>query len=85
MTMISDRVIAFAHDSFIDHIENLLDDPSWPTPGQHMSKDEVRVYFDEQRALAADLGLDFDALVKEHANSQFEIERLTRLETEVRR
>lgn len=83
MTTVTDRVLAFAHDAFLDHIEGLLDDPSFLSP-MHMPYSEARAYFDEQRAIAADLGLDWDTLLNEHGTA-FEIARLMKLEEDVRR
>lgn len=69
--MTTDRVLAFAKEKFEDHIENLLDDPS------HISAEGSK-YVAEMRLLAADLGMDLEALVAK--GSPFEIKRFRDLE-----
>jgi len=75
--MTTERVLAFARERFIDSFENLMDDPSFlrhpdESPGYPAE------YFAERRALARDLGFDFDQMVRDHKNAH-ERERLQKL------
>jgi hypothetical protein len=74
MPVTTDRVIDFAKDAFKRHLEELLDDPTWLLNEPDLDPVE---YIAEQRRIAADLLLDFDALVDE-LGTPSEIDRLQR-------
>lgn len=66
----TERVLKFARDAFKAHVEEMLEAPEW------FGSD----YVAEQRLLAKDLGLDFDAVLREEG-TKFEIDRLIEVET----
>lgn len=65
---VSAKTIKWAREKMVDAIQNMLDDPHW-------GDDEYAVdYVDEYRAVAKELGLDFDFVVKQ-CGTRFEIDR----------
>ena len=71
------RVLSFARLHFRIAISALLDDPE----GHSFS--DVPAMIDDYRALAHDLGLDFDKLVEDQGTHK-EIERLIRYDNRLR-
>jgi hypothetical protein len=76
MPIVSEAVLEFARDRFRDLMENLLDDPSnLLHPLRDLEPvEELKIL----RDLAADLGLDYEALVAE--GTPYEIKRLAEIE-----
>lgn len=66
------RVVEFAAREFVVGVSLLLDDPEFLLHGDGEAR---RIFFAEQRALAADLGLDFDELCDQQG-SPYERDRL---------
>jgi hypothetical protein len=62
------RVAKYAEERFLEHIDNLLDDPSFLS---HPDEDP-HAYLRVHRQIATDLGLDFDELI---ATRGHEVER----------
>lgn len=76
MVETTERVIAFATDAMRRTIEGLLDDPSWMVDDPDV---DPIIHIAEIRRTAEDLGMDFDLILAE-IGSEYEIERLNRLE-----
>jgi hypothetical protein len=71
---ISDETWSFAQDALEREIAGVLDDPyAWG-----LESDDFRAEIALMRRIAADLGLDFDAKVRENG-SEYEIERLYKM------
>ncbi len=81
MPMVSDETFQWAKDCFEAAIEALLDDPS-SLCHQFREFENVSEEFAAWRALATDLGMDFDVLVEKHG-SDYEKQRLRDIEAGV--
>jgi hypothetical protein len=75
--MSTDRVMRFARNHFESDMEDLLDDPSTLLAPYRERSPQVEI--GELRALAADMGLDYDELVG-RLGTDFERERLRKIE-----
>lgn len=75
MPEVSTRVYKFALEAFKNRLEALLDDPFGFDP------DDIKGTIAEYRGLAADLGLDFDAVCRD-VGSNYELARLRKIEEE---
>lgn len=73
----TERVLNWARLNLEDYIANLLDDPSHLISPYRQFSPQVEI--GELRALAKDLGLDYDELVAK--GSSFERERLRQIES----
>lgn len=65
----------YAQERFEEDVDNLLDDPY----GMFPFKDQLQEGIKKMRALAEDLELDFDELVKKNG-TEYEIQLLEKLE-----
>ena len=78
MAEINKQTLDWAQNAFKNEVENMLDDPSYML---HPTRDEEPAEtITYMRAVAADLGLDFNALVTE-LGSNYEIARFRKIES----
>lgn len=78
MPEISDEALEWARERFRAGVADLLDDPSdLLHPGR---SEDPPAYLAKERKLAADLGMDFDAIVAQ-TGTDFERKRLRDIET----
>ena len=58
------KTILWAREKMVDLVEGILDDPFWGGPDNETAADHV----DEYRAVARDLGLDFDLMILQYGS-----------------
>lgn len=72
---ITDQTFEIVRQWFKDHVQDLLDDPHGVEP------DDIKGYIGKMLVMAADLGLDFDAVCQE-VGTDYERARLRKIEEE---